>query len=225
MTTVVLMAGGKGLRLHPLTQKVPKPLLMVGSKPILETIIDRFISQGFRRFVLCLGYKAELIEKYFGDGAGKCVITYIHEHEPLGTAGALRFFKPMNQPFIVQNADIIADVDYNNLIAVHRTQGYDATVALALYQHQVPFGVAISEGKQVLRIDEKPIESFQINAGIYVLPPNAPMLLAEGPSDMPELLNELSVGTYPISGFWCDVGHFESLAVANINWSLKIAHG
>lgn len=223
-TNVVIMAGGRGLRLHPLTLTQPKPLLRVGNKPILETIIDKFIAQGFLRFILCVNYKAELIQRYFGDGSEKgCTITYIHENEFLGTAGALRFYKPMNQPFIVHNADIIADIDFNDLMRAHKAHGQDATVALALYQHQIPYGTAVIQGDTVTEIREKPIESFLVNAGIYVLPPKAPMMLDKGPSDMPDLLNRLTVGAYPIEGFWCDLGHFESLAVASINWNLRIA--
>ena len=220
------MAGGLGLRLHPLTLKTPKPLLRVGSKPILETIIDKFIAQGFRRFTLCVNYKAELIERYFGDGHEKnCVITYIHESEYLGTAGALKFFHPMNQPFIVQNADIIADIDYNDMMRAHKEHGHDATIALGLFQFQIPYGVVKTEGSIVVRVEEKPIESHLVNAGIYVLPPKAAQMIPNGHYDMPDLLNNMTAGVYPIEGTWLDIGHWESLAVANINWSLKLAHG
>ena len=227
MTPIVIMAGGRGLRLHPLTQKLPKPLLKVGNKPILETIIDKCAEQGFKRFILCVNHLAEKIESHFGDGLSRGLnITYIREgDEQLGTAGALRFFKPMNRPFIVHNADIIADVDYNDLMEAHGKNGYEATACLALYQHQVPFGVAVTENGRITEIKEKPIENFQVSAGIYVLPPSAPGMIPENPMDMPSLLERMSVGSYPIEGFWADVGHFENLAVANVNWSLRLAHG
>lgn len=225
MTAIVIMAGGRGLRLHPLTQKTPKPMLRVGSRPILETIIDKCVAQEFRRFILCVSYKAELIESYFGDGSSRGLdISYIREGEPLGTAGALRFLKTTN-PFIVHNADIVADVDYADLMEAHEKSGFEATAALALHQHQVPFGVAVMDGERIARIDEKPIECFSVAAGIYVLPPHAPRLIPEGPMDMPSLLEKMSVGSYPIEGFWADVGHFESLAAAHIEWGLRLAHG
>lgn len=218
------MAGGMGLRLHPLTISTPKPLLKVGSKPIIETIIDRCASHGFKDFTICVNYKAELIEGYFGNGSSRGLdIKYIHESKPLGTAGALRSFFPMNQPFIVHNADVLADVDYNDLMKKHFDHGLDATACLGLHLHQIPYGVAVMDGDRVTEIREKPIESFSVSAGIYVLPPDAPRKIADGHCDMPDLLNKMSVGAYPIEGFWCDVGHFESLAVASINWSLRMA--
>ena len=212
-------------------------MLRVGSKPIIETIMDKCAAQGFTRFVLCVNYLAEKIENHFGDGSSRgWNITYIHERDFLGTAGALRFFYPMGSPFIVHNADIIADVDFNDLMATHEKNGYDATACLALHNYQVPYGVAVMDGEKVVRIDEKPIECFSVAAGIYVLPPHAPKLIPEGPvgnpgylkgghMDMPSLLEKMSVGSYPIEGFWADVGHFESLAVASVNWGLRLAHG
>ncbi len=221
MIPIVLMAGGRGLRLHPLTEKTPKPMLRVGSRPILETIMDKCAAQGFTKFVLCVNYLAEKIEGHFGDGSSRgWNITYIHEQDFLGTAGALRFFSPMGSTFIVHNADIVADISYADLMAAHGKNGYDATTCLALHHHQVPFGVAVMDGERVVRIDEKPIECFSVAAGIYVLPPHAPRLIPEGRMDMPSLLEKMSVGGYPIEGFWADVGHWESLAKANINWSL-----
>lgn len=222
---VVIMAGGRGMRLHPLTQKLPKPMLRVGSKPIIESIIDKFAAQGFKRITLCVGYLAELIEGHFGDGSSRGLdITYIHEGEPLGTAGALKFFKP-TIPFIVHNADVIADVDFNDLMSAHKDRGYDATACLALYQHQIPFGVAVVQDDRIIEIREKPIENVSVVAGIYVLPPHAQQLISDGPMNMPDLLGLMSVGSYSIEGSWFDVGHFESLAVANLNWSLRLAHG
>lgn len=216
------MAGGKGLRLHALTQKTPKPMLKVGSKPLLETIIDGFAEYGFRRFHIATHYKAGLIEDYFGDGSSRGLsIRYIRENEPLGTAGALRFMPRPSEPFFVSNADILADINYADMLAKHNAE---ATMALALYQHQVPYGVVECDGNdRVSSIAEKPIRNYLVNAGVYILPPKAKDMVPAGAYDMPALLNRLTVGAYAIEGHWYDVGQFADLAAAHINWSLKVA--
>ena len=219
------MAGGRGTRLHGLTAKTPKPLLRIGSKPLLETIIDGFAAQGLTKFVLCVNYLAELIEAHFGDGSSRGLdITYIRETAPLGTAGGLRYLPSMDGPFIVSNADILIQpvVQYGDLLAKHAADGKDATMCLGLYQHQVPFGVAELDGDAVVTVNEKPIVNHYVNAGLYVLPARAPSMLPPGPSDMPDLLNRLTVGKYEIEGQWFDVGHFDTLAAAHINWNLKV---
>ena len=214
------MAGGRGLRLHPLTDRHPKPLLKVGGKPILEQIIEGFAKQGFKRFWLCLNYKAELIEGYFGDGASRGVkIRYIHEEQPMGTGGALTLLPRFETPFIVSNADILARIPYGSLMEFHARSNADATVCLGLHQYQIPYGVAEIEGERVKAIQEKPIESFSVNAGVYVLEPRALDHAPSGPFDMPDLISKLeNVAAYPIEGFWVDVGHFEALAAANQEW-------
>ena len=219
------MAGGRGTRLHGLTAKAPKPMLRIGSKPLLETIIDGFAAQGFIQFVLCVNYLAELIEAHFGDGASRGVdITYIREEQPLGTAGALRYLPSMDGPFIVSNADILIQpvVQYRDLLEKHAAHGRDATMCLALYQHQVPYGVAELDGDVVTAVQEKPIVNHYVNAGLYVLPAHAPSMLPPGPSDMPGLLNQMTMGKYEIEGQWFDVGHFDTLAAAHIDWARRV---
>ena len=219
------MAGGRGTRLHGLTAKTPKPLLRIGAKPLLETIIDGFAAQGFTKFILCVNYLADLIEAHFGDGAAKGLsIDYIREEQPLGTAGALRYLPSMDGPFIVSNADILIQpvVQYRELLEKHAAHGRDATMALALHQYQVPYGVAELDGDVIATVQEKPIKSFYVNAGLYVLPPRVPSILPPGPSDMPDLLNKLTVGKYEIEGTWVDIGSFDTLAAAHINWALKV---
>ena len=219
------MAGGRGTRLHGLTAKTPKPMLTVGSKPLLETIIDGFASQGFKQFVLCVNYMADLIEAHFGDGSSRALdITYIREEQPLGTAGALRYLPSQTGPFIVSNADILVQpsVNYSDLLAKHAEHGKDATMCLALHQYQVPYGVAEMDGDVIAGVSEKPVKNFYVNAGLYVLPAHAPSMLPAGPSDMPDLLNRMSVGKFEIEGTWIDVGHFDTLAAAHINWNLKV---
>ena len=217
----VIMAGGRGLRLHPITEKIPKPLIRVGSKPLLETIIDGFAKQGFDRFFLCVHYKAELIEEYFGDGSDKGIhIEYIREKTPLGTAGGLSLLPLSNSPMIVSNADVIAEIDYLHLLSTHEESGKDATVCLGLHQYQVPFGV-VSVKNDKVTIREKPIENFEVNAGIYVLPGDISARIKNVPIDTPDLLDQLTVNPYPILGYWQDVGHFDSLAKAHIEWSMR----
>jgi NDP-sugar pyrophosphorylase family protein len=218
------MAGGKGLRLHALTQHRPKPMLPVGNKPLLQTIIERFAAQGFRQFYIAVNYKAELIEGYFGDGSAFGVsIEYLRETEPLGTAGALRLLPELFSDFIVSNADVLAEIDYTKFLAAHCEHDLDATVALGLYQHQVPYGVIECNGAVVRSVAEKPIKNYLVNAGIYVLPAKVQRMIPNGPYDMPALLNRLTVGAYAIEGYWYDVGQFADLAAAHINWSLKVA--
>lgn len=222
---VVIMAGGRGTRLHPLTEHSPKPMLKVGSKPILETVICGFRDQGFEDFTLCVNYRGELIERYFEDGSHWGVrIKYTHEKEPLGTAGALKLIERPKKPFIVSNADVLTHVNFRELIAFHQYSEALATVCLALYQHQIPYGVAESEGAKVTDILEKPIKNFAVNAGIYALSPQALDCLPDGPSDMPDLLKTLirkgngtqAVTAYCLTEYWIDVGTFNDLDRARV---------
>jgi NDP-sugar pyrophosphorylase family protein len=223
MTPVLVMAGGRGLRLHPLTEHAPKPLVippstteMPGGKPILETIIDRFRDQGFKRIWLSVHYRAELIEGYFGNGDDFGVkIKYIHEDEPMGTGGALNLAPRFEVPFIVVNADVLTDMSYGRLMSAHGSAPRLATICTALHQVQLPFGVVESENDRMTAHREKPIEGFAVNAGIYVLDPKAleRARRMEGAFSMPDLLEACmpAVGVYPIRSFWLDVGHFEDL--------------
>ena len=219
-TSVVIMAGGRGLRLHPLTNHRPKPLLKVGGKPILEQIIDGFTCQGFKKIWLCVNYMADLIEGHFGDGHRfDARIRYVHEEEPLGTGGALSLLPQWDVPFIVCNADVLCRIQYGVLMEHHARSNAEATVCLALHQHQIPYGVAEFEDERFIGLREKPIEGVLVNAGIYVLEPDVPRRMLPGPYDMPDLLKRLTrLSAYPIEGYWQDVGTFEHLARANTEW-------
>lgn len=211
MTPVIIFAGGRGLRLDPLTARLPKPLLGVGGKPILEQIITRFADQGFRRFWLCVHYKADLIEAHFGNGERLGVkIRYVHETEPLGTAGALRLLPEFDGPFIVQNGDVLTRLNYGNLMEAHARANAEATVCLALVLHQIPFGVAqFDEHGTYTGLLEKPIHEELVNAGVYVLSPEAMVKAPGGHFDMPDFLARLDrVAVYPIEEDWRDVGSF-----------------
>lgn len=169
---VFLMAGGLGKRLRPLTDDIPKPMLNVGSQPILETILKQFIEAGFHNFYISINYKAEILKAHFKDGSEwKVSIKYIHEEEPLGTAGALGLL-PKNipdLPIIVMNGDLLTKVDFEELLSFHTEHGLAATMCVRNYEFKVPYGVIEAEEHLITSIIEKPIHKFFINAGIYVL--------------------------------------------------------
>lgn len=220
MTPVVIMAGGRGERLRSLTDKRPKPMLKVGGKPILEEIIDGFAAQGFRKFWLCVNYKRELIEDYFGNGESRGLkIKYTHEAEPLGTAGPLRLLPKFDIPFIVSNSDVLARLSYGELMEFHARSNADITITLGLHQYQVPYGVAEFDNGEFVGLREKPIQNIPVNGGIYVLEPRMTAKIPQGKFDMPDLVGLAEkTAAYPIQGYWTDVGHFEDLARANTEW-------
>ncbi len=223
-TPVVIMAGGLGTRLRPLTENIPKPLVPVGPKPVLETIIENFASQGFENIHLCLNYKGHMIRDYFGDGAQLGVqIAYITEDRRLGTAGALSLLSETpDQPIIVMNGDLLTKVDFVRLLEFHNRQGFVATMAMREYSHQIPYGVLrIGDGYRIEQLREKPVERHYVNAGIYVLSPEA-LQLVPGQKfyDMPTLFERLMdmqrpVGSFPLRDYWVDIGRIEDLERAS----------
>lgn len=218
MARVLIMAGGRGLRLHPITEKTPKPLLRIGSKPILRSIVDGFVERGLTEIWLAVRYKAELIQGYFGDGSEiGANIRYLVEEEALGTGGALNMLPP-GGPTIVSNADVLTKIDYHDLLESHHLSGCLATVCTALHQQQVHFGVIDSLDGTLTGIREKPIESWQVNAGIYVIGEGAMRYAPySGPFMMTDLLTAMpagSVNVYPIEDYWIDIGRFEDLGRA-----------
>ena len=219
---VILMAGGLGTRLRPLTDKVPKPLLKVGSKPILETIIENFIDSGFHRFYLSVNYKSEMIEKYFGDGSRFGVeINYIHEKKRMGTAGALYFLpEKLTEPAIVMNGDLLTKVDFGEFVDFHNEQNAVATMGVREYSYQVPYGVIDYDGEGIVKIKEKPTHSCYVSAGMYVLSPEAVAHVNEEKFlDMPDLFNQLiaeneKTTAYPIKEYWMDIGRIDDFEQA-----------
>lgn len=223
---VVLMAGGLGTRLHPLTKERPKPLLHVGGKPILETIMEGFIEQGFYRFFISVNYKAEMIQEHFGDGARWGVeISYLRENERLGTAGALSLLPELpTHPMIVMNGDLLTKVSFDGLLAFHKEHASLATMAVREYEHQVPYGVVRMNGASITSIEEKPVQRYFVNAGIYVL---SPQVLSYIPKscffDMPNLFERLIAATqitaaYPLREYWLDIGRIEEFEQAQRDW-------
>ena len=222
---VLLMAGGFGKRLHPLTNNIPKPMLKVGHKPILETIINQFIDYGFHDFYISTHYKSELIRDYFKDGAQYGVsIQYVHEEKPLGTAGSLGLLpkKLPNLPIIMMNADLLTKVDFKSLIDFHNNNNNaNATMCVREYDIEVPYGVVDIDGYSVRGINEKPVHSFFVNAGIYVL--NKKLLnkvTKESYLDITDFLEkELDcsggVNVFPLHEYWLDIGRIAEYEKAN----------
>jgi dTDP-glucose pyrophosphorylase len=220
---ILLMAGGMGNRLQPLTMNCPKPLLKVGGKPILESIMESFIEQGFKKFYISINYKGEMIEEYFNNGSNLGVeINYIREDKRLGTAGALRLLPDKNsQPIIVMNGDILTKVDFRRLLDFHNDQGVDATICIREYQLEVPYGVVSIDRNRLKGIEEKPKERFYINAGLYILNPEIIDYIPQNSFfNMPELFKMLmreqrETAVYPIREYWMDIGHMDDYERAN----------
>ncbi len=233
---VVLMAGGLGTRLRPLTEDTPKPLLPVGGRPLLETILRQFIEHNFRRFVISVNYKAEMIKESFGDGKRMGLeIRYVQEDQPLGTAGPLSLVEeatgPLNSPIIVMNSDVLTKVNFMSLLDFHREQKARATMCVRECNFQVPYGVVESDGHRILAIKEKPVQSFFVNAGIYVLNPEIVRLVPDATRyDMPTLFERVvaegeMASAFPIREYWLDVGRIPDLARATDEYDTIFDNG
>ncbi len=220
---VVLMAGGLGTRLRPLTDSMPKPLLEVGSKPLLETILENFLRQNFRKFYLSVKYKSQMIKEHFGDGSRWGVeIRYLEEDPGLGTAGALGLIKERPRlPLVVMNGDLLTRVNFKQLLTFHAEHRSSATMCVREYDMQVPFGVVSVEDERIIKIDEKPTHRFFVNAGIYVLDPELIDLVPAGKHlDMTSLFEkaiaaDMRTTVFPIHEYWIDVGQMDDFHRAN----------
>lgn len=224
-TKVVLMAGGLGMRLRPLTEHTPKPMLKVGKYPILETILRRFKKQGFENFTIAVNYKKEVIQNYFQDGQMLDVtIDYLHENKCLGTAGALSLLSEApGNPIIVMNGDLLTNLSFNELLENHITSGAVATVCVRKHQYQVPYGVINEKEACLTSIVEKPTYEYLTNAGIYVLNPIVLNMVPKNEFyDMPDLLNtllekQLTVNVKAIEDYWLDIGQIDDFNKANLD--------
>lgn len=211
---VVLMLGGLGTRLRPLTESVPKPMLQIGNKPILETIVSHIADQGFVNFYFCINYLGEQIQSHFGDGSEWGIhIEYVNEGERMGTAGALSLLPEMpKEPFIVMNGDLLTKVDLTALLSFHSEYENDVTACVREYSQQVPYGVVDVDHARVTQIVEKPVYSYFVNAGIYALSAELIHKVPNGKFyDMPTLLDDVlaekgKVGGFPITEYWMDIG-------------------
>ncbi|HEY5755387.1 MAG TPA: nucleotidyltransferase family protein [Steroidobacter sp.] len=220
---VVIMAGGLGTRLKELTQSVPKPMLKVGDRPILELLIETFVDQGFNDFYVAVNYKAEVIEQHFEDGSRfGARIEYLRETKRLGTAGALSLLpRPPTMPFFVANADLVTRVDYLDMLEKHTASGACATMAVREYEFQIPFGVIDERDGLISGIREKPIHRSMVCAGIYVMSPEVlPLVATDAYHDMPGVFEDIirsgrKAASYAVRGYWLDVGRIADYHKAN----------
>ena len=224
----VIMAGGEGARLRPMTASVPKPMLEVAGRPLIETMIRQLVAQGIRRILISVRYLAQQVEDHFGAGEQfGCRIDFLCEKEPLGTAGALRLLpETPTDPLLVINGDLLTEVRFDTVVDYHVQNGFAATVGIREFKYQVPYGVVQIDDHRVVSIDEKPTQSFFINAGIYVLEPRIIPLIPEGAYAMPELLADLHqpndcVGAFPIPEYWLDIGRLEDYEAAQAHFAAQ----
>ncbi|MGA1366852.1 MAG: nucleotidyltransferase family protein, partial [Ilumatobacteraceae bacterium] len=227
---VVIMAGGLGTRLHPLTEETPKPMLKVGGKPILETIIQSFIDQGFTNFFVSVNYKANIISEYFGDGSRLgAKINYLHEKSRLGTAGGLSLLpRDIYAPIIVMNGDLLTRISVDALLDFHERESAVATMVVREDHYQVPYGVVEVDGTQIVGVEEKPIQRHLVNAGIYVISQDG---LNNIPGDtfydMPTHFAKLAANghrtaAFPLHEYWVDIGRLDELERAQREWPQEI---
>ncbi len=214
--TAVIMAGGFGMRLRPLTEKIPKPMLPVGTRPLLELIVDQLRCVGAHRVFLTTHYRAKIIMEHFGDGRDFGVeIGYIQEDQPLGTAGALCLLDDNDDPLLVMNGDILTGVNFRVMLEFHRTHASDMTVAVRQHRLTVPYGVLETDGIVVNAIREKPTFHYNTSAGIYVIGKDARCCIPKNQHfDMPDLIHNLllarhRVVSFPIHEYWLDIGQIE----------------
>jgi NDP-sugar pyrophosphorylase family protein len=218
----VIMAGGEGRRLRPITENIPKPMIEVGGKPILENIINAVSRSGIFDIYITLNYKADIIKDYFKDGRRHGVqIKYIREDKKLGTAGSLTLLpKIPTGPLLVINGDVITKINYRMLIDFHKQHRCMMTVAAIQYSLKVPFGVLDLSGHYLLGVKEKPEQRFLCNAGMYMIEPEVLSLIPDGVEfDMTDLIKVLvkkglPVTTFPVHEYWIDVGQMEDLKKA-----------
>jgi len=223
---VIILAGGKGIRLAPLTEVIPKPLVPIGGMPIMEIVIRQLKSQGFTRITLAVGYLSELIKAYFQDGSRWGVeIDYSLETQPLGTAGPLALINGLDDRFLVMNADVLNNLDYNQLVQYHASHGGIATVGAFERQVNIDLGVIVKNGDgRIQDYVEKPTHSYLVSMGIYVFEPEVmEYIRGSGYLDFPDLVKTLlkaqrKVHYHLFRGYWLDIGRHEDYAQAAANF-------
>jgi NDP-sugar pyrophosphorylase family protein len=210
----VILAGGRGTRLRPYTMVLPKPLVPVGERPVLELILHRLAACGFVQVDLCIGHLGELIMAYFADGSripDGMSLRYHREEEPLGTAGALGAIDDLDEPFLVMNGDIVTDLDFSALMSFHTEK--EAALTIATIEKEVPIslGVIEHEERRVTGYVEKPVLHYPVSMGVYVYEPRVLELMPAGHFDFPDVVHLLLqhgelVVSYPFRGTWFDIG-------------------
>lgn len=220
---VVIMAGGLGTRLRPLTENIPKPMIKVNEKPILQRIIENFLSNGFSSFTISVNYKSEIIKEYFGDGSSfGCTINYLDETDRLGTAGALSLVKEsFQEAFFITNADILTNLSMKKMLDFHNKNKSYATMGVREYSYKIPFGVVETKNTKIENVIEKPTYNYYVNAGVYILESSALQYIPKNKFfDMPDLFHILrkkskKLSAFPIHEYWTDIGTNEDLKRAN----------
>jgi NDP-sugar pyrophosphorylase family protein len=217
------MAGGKGSRLHPLTAEMPKPMLQVGDRPLLEIIIERLRDAGIRNVKVTTHHHRQKITDHFGDGRGFGVeLSYVEEDQPLGTAGGLGLMEPPTETTLVMNGDILTDVDVRAMLRYHREHEADLTVGVRQYELKVPYGVVECDGPVVKGLSEKPVLGLFVNAGIYLLEPAVFRLIPIGERfDMTDLMQRVLADgrpmvSFPIREDWLDIGQLADYEQARL---------
>ena len=227
---VVIMAGGLGKRLEELTKDIPKPMLQVGDKPLLETILLSFLDQGFHRFYISVNYKKEIIMEYFGNGSKWGVdIEYLVEDNRLGTAGALSLIQENHvDTIVVTNGDVLTNMDYDRFLRHHVEQESQATMCVREYEYIIPYGVIEVEGYNITTLTEKPKKLLNVNAGVYAIEPD---VISKIPKDtyydMTTLFEDVAKinqrsCVYFLKDYWIDVGQMKELKQANIDLNITL---
>jgi NDP-sugar pyrophosphorylase family protein len=219
----VILAGGKGTRLKPFTMTIPKPLLPLGDVPVLEVVVRQLAREGFTRVLLTLGHMAPLFMAHFGDGASYGLrIEYVREAEPLGTAAPLRLLTDVPEEFVVMNGDLLTDLSFAGLLAVHRRNGAAATIAVAAREEKIDYGVIeLAPDGAFLDYREKPVIPYYVSMGINVLSKRALRRIpAQGRFEMPELMLALhgagdGVHCHRTECYWQDIGRFDDYTRAS----------
>lgn len=230
MKTVVL-AGGRGTRLAPYTSVLPKPLLPIGDRAILEIVVEQLRDAGFTDITLSVGHLAHLIRAVFDHTPSRGVsIAYVHEDRPLGTAAPLRLVEGLDETFLVLNGDVLTTLDLRDLVGFHRGRGFELTIASHERKTRFDYGVIEADvSGRVRAFSEKPEVTSLVSMGIYVMEPEVLNVIPEGePFDFPDLVHALvaagrSVGVYPYTGYWRDLGRHEDYEAANEEWGTAAA--
>jgi NDP-mannose synthase len=227
----VILAGGRGRRLEPYTSVLPKPLMPVGDRAIVEIIVDRLVECGIKDITLCVGYLAHLIEAVFNGRPRGARMSYVHEAAPLGTAGPLRLVEGLSQTFLMMNGDLLTDLRFDELVDVHRRAGNIVTIATHERRHVADYGVLHTvpgESPRLVAYEEKPESSLTVSMGVYVIEPEAlERVPASGYFDFPQLIQclldeGLPVGTFPFEGFWLDIGRRDDYEQALEHWKRHV---
>lgn len=226
LNKVVIMAGGKGMRLRPLTKDTPKPMLKVGNKPILQTIVEKFRESGYKNFVICVNYKSKIIKNYFGDGKKFGVkISYIEEKTRMGTAGALSLLKKKpKEPFFVINGDLMTNLAFETMLDFHINYNSKATMCIKEYIFKSPYGEIKLDDENITSIEEKPNHKIFVNAGIYIFDPICIDLIPKKFFDIPTLFKRILAKKYkttsfPLGEYWLDIGRFDDYDKAKLNYN------